>query len=124
MRLTDEERKCCEALLDKLAGSSQKARRARILKQVDAAGPNWTAQQVAAAFGGRVRTVENTRRRCVLEGFELALQGQQRSSAPVLKLLDGEQEAQLIALRLGPQRRATAVGRYGCWRAVWWSWAC
>jgi len=118
VRLTDEERKCCEALLDKLAGSSQQARRARILKQVDADGPNWTAQQVAAAFGGRVRTVENTRRRGVLEGFELALQGQQRSSAPVPKLLDGEQEAQLIALRLGPP---PAGGRYGCWRAAWWS---
>ena len=74
--------------MDKLAGSSQKARRARILRQVDADGPNWTDRQVAVAFRCRIRTVENTRRRCVLEGFEQAL--------------EGRQEAQLIALRLGP----------------------
>ena len=102
VRLTDEERKCCDATVDKLAGSSQKARRARILRQVDADGTNWTDRQVAAAFRCRIRTVENTRRRCVLEGFEQALEGRQRSAPPVPKLLDGEQEAQLIALRLGP----------------------
>ena len=41
------------------------------------------------------------RKRCVLEGFDLALCGKQRSVPPVPKLLDGEQEARLIALRLG-----------------------
>ena len=45
----------------------------------------------------RIKTVENIRQRCVLEGFEHAL-----SSPPTQKLLDGEQEAQIIALRLGP----------------------
>ena len=101
VRLTDEERKCCDATIDQLVGSSQKARRARILRQVDVDGPNWTDRQVAAAFHCRIRTVENTRRRCVLEGFEQALQGRQRSAPAVPKLLDGQQEAQLIALRLG-----------------------
>ena len=110
VRLTDEERERCDATIDKLQGSSQKARRARILRQVDADGPNWTDRQVATAFRCRVRTVENTRRRCVLEGFERALEGQQRSTPPVPKLLDGEQEAQLIALRLGPPPAG-----YGSW---------
>ena len=102
VRLTDEERKICEETIDRLTGSSQKARRARILLQVDASGPAWTDRQVADAFRCRVKTVENVRRRCVLEGFELALCGKQRSGPPVPKLLDGEQEAQVIALRLGP----------------------
>ena len=53
------------------------------------------------AYRCRVKTVENTRRRCVLEGFELALCGRQRSHPPVPKLLNGEQESQVIALRLG-----------------------
>jgi hypothetical protein len=101
VRLSDEERECCDATIDKLVGKSQKARRARILRQVDADGPNWTDRQVAAAFRCRMRTVENTRRNCVLEGFEQALQGRQRSAPAVPKLLDGQQEAQLIALRLG-----------------------
>ena len=102
VRLTDEERTICEETIDRLAGSSQKARRARILLQVDAAGPDWTDRRVADAFPCSVKTVENVRRRCVLEGFELALCGKQRSGPPVPKLLDGEQEAQVIALRLGP----------------------
>ena len=41
VRLTDEERKTCDATIDRLKGSSQKARWARILSQVDADGPNW-----------------------------------------------------------------------------------
>ena len=102
VRLTDEERKLCDETVDKLVGSSQKARRARILRQVDANGPDWTDRQVAEAFRCRIRTVENTRRRCVLEGFERALHGRPRPASAVRKLLDGEQEAQLIALRLGP----------------------
>ena len=102
VRLTDEERKCCDAIIDQLAGSSQKARRARILRQVDAERRNWAERQVATAFHCGIRTVENTRRHCVLEGFEQALLGCQRNAPSVPKLLDGKQESQLIALRLGP----------------------
>ena len=100
VRLTDEERKICAATIARLKGSSQKARRARILLQVDAEGPSWTDRQVATAYRCRTQTVENVRRRCVLEGFDLSLQGRQRSAPPVPKLLDGQQEAQVIALRL------------------------
>lgn len=35
------------------------------------------------------------------KGFEETLQGARRSIPPVEKLLDGEQEARLIAMRLG-----------------------
>lgn len=45
--------------------------------------------------------MENVRQRCVLEGFEAALERKRRVERPVPKLLDGEREAQLIALRLG-----------------------
>lgn len=110
VRLTDEERKLCEDTIDRLKGGSQKARRARILLQVDADGPSWTDRQVAEAFRCRVQTVENVRRRCVLEGFDLALCGKRRSVPPVPKLLDGEQEARVIALRPG-----APPGGYGNW---------
>ena len=102
VRLTEEERKVCDDTIGKLKGSSEKARRARILLKVDVDGPGWTDQQVADAFSCRTKTVENVRRRCVLEGFALALDGKRRESPPVPKLLDGEQEARVIALRLGP----------------------
>ncbi len=39
MRLSEAERKTCQEVIKKLKGSSQKARRARILLQVDADGP-------------------------------------------------------------------------------------
>ncbi len=41
VRLSEAERKTCQEVINKLKGSSQKARRARILLQVDADGPNW-----------------------------------------------------------------------------------
>ncbi len=50
VRLSEAERKTCEEVVKKLKGSSQKARRARILLKVDADGPDWCDQQVAEAF--------------------------------------------------------------------------
>jgi hypothetical protein len=102
VRLTPEERGLCRETIDKLKGTSQKVRRAQILLKTDADGPAWIDQQIAEAFSCRIKTVENIRQRCVLEGFEHALSRKKRQSPPTQKLLDGEQEAQIIALRLGP----------------------
>ena len=101
VRLTPDEREVCRETIRKLNGSSERVRRAQILLQADADGPGWTDQQIADAFSCRTNTVENVRQRCVLEGFERALERKQRASPPVPKLLDGEQEAQVIALRTG-----------------------
>ncbi len=102
VRLTAQEREVCRQTVRKLRGSSEKVRRAQVLLKADADGPAWTDQQIADAFSCRTKTVENIRQRCVLEGFEQALERKQRASPPVPKRLDGEQEAQVIALRLGP----------------------
>ena len=101
VRLTAQEREVCRQTVRKLSGSSEKVRRAQVLLKADADGPSWTDQQIADAFSCRTKTVENIRQRCVLEGFEQALERKRRESPPVPKLLDGEQEAQIIALRLG-----------------------
>ena len=45
--------------------------------------------------------VENIRQRFVLKGFKQALDGKKREHPPTPKLLDGEQEARIIATRLG-----------------------
>ena len=108
VRLTAEERGICRGTIDKLKGTSQKVRRAQILLKTDADGPAWTDQQIAEAFLCRTKTVENIRQRCVLEGFDHALCRKKRQSPPTSKLLDGEQEAQLIALRLGPAPKGYA----------------
>jgi transposase len=100
VRLTDSERATLEQMVRKLKGSSQKVRRANILLKADAAGPAWTDARIAEAYGCRRQTVENLRERLVREGFESAVNGQARKPRP--KVLDGKQEAQLIALRLGP----------------------
>jgi hypothetical protein len=91
----------CAEVVKKLKGTSQKVRRAQILSKADLNGPAWTDEKISAAFGCRTQTIEKVRKRCVLEGFVLALEGHQRTTPPTPPLLDGEAEAKVIALRLG-----------------------
>lgn len=102
VRLSDEERGYLTGIVRKFKGSNQKVRRARILLKADVDGPGWTDQAIADAFGCRRQTVENVRQRLVEDGFETALDGVKRRRPPTPKLLDGEQEAKVIATRLGP----------------------
>jgi hypothetical protein len=108
VRLTDEERCELEQVVKKLKGTSQKVRRAQILLKADADGPNWTDQRIAEAFGCRVQTVEKIRQRLVERGFRETLDGAKREKPPTEKLLNGEQEARVIALRLGPPPKGYA----------------
>ena len=102
VRLTEDERETCRDVIRRLKGSSERVRRAQVLLHADADGPGWTDRAIAAAFSCRVKTVENIRQRCVLEGFDKALERKQRATPPTPKILDGESEARIIALRLGP----------------------
>src|SRR5439155_11027643 len=99
-RLSDLERETLSQLVKKRRVSAQKVRRAQVLLKADADGPNWTDVEIAEAFDSRTRTVEFIRERLVTEGFEIALNGQPKKRVPG-KVLDGEQEAKIIALRLG-----------------------
>ena len=101
VRLTDDERDILRSVVKKLKGSSQKVRRAQMLLKADAEGPNWTDKQIAEAFSCRTKTVENVRQKFVTEGFDVSLNRKKRDTPPRSKLLDGEQEARVIALRLG-----------------------
>ena len=101
VRLSRNEQEVLRAVVKKLAGSSQKVRRAQILLKADVHGPGWTDGRIAEAFGCRVQTVEKLRHRLVTEGFETALHGKPRSTPPRQKVLDGKGEAKVIALRLG-----------------------
>ena len=101
VRLTDAERELLKEVVGKFKGTSQKVRRAQVLLKADADGPGWTDAKIADAFGCRTKTVENIRERFVTEGFDVTLDGQPRTKPPRPKLLDGEQEAKLIAMRLG-----------------------
>lgn len=100
VRLTDAERESLKQVVEKLKGTSQKVRRAQVLLKADADGPGWTDAKIADAFGCRTKTVENIRERFVVRGFEVTLSGETRLEPPRPKLLDGEQEAKVIAMRL------------------------
>ena len=101
VRLTDQERDELHSVVKKLKGPGQKVRRAQILLKADADGPNWTDAQIAEAFSCRTRTVERLRQRFVEQGFEETLHRVERSQPPIAKLLTGDQEARIIATRLG-----------------------
>ncbi len=101
VRLTDAERETLQELVKKKGVAAQKARRARILLKADVNGPGWTDARIAEAFDCATQTVENVRESLVVNGFEIALQGKPKSRVR-RKVLDGAQEARVIALRLGP----------------------
>lgn len=101
VRLTDQERDELREVIRKLKGTSQKVRRAQILLKADADGANWTDQLIAEAFLCRTRSVEKIRQRLVERGFQETLNGTPRARPAVEKLLNGEQEARIIATRLG-----------------------
>lgn len=102
VRLSAEERGLLVEYIKKQKGTSTKVRRAQVLLKADADGPCWTDAEIADAYGCRTKTVENIRERFVTEGFEVTLNGQERKDPPRPMLLDGKQEAKIIALRLGP----------------------
>jgi len=108
VRLTDAERDELRQVVKKLKGTSQKVRRAQILLKADADGPNWTDRRIAEAFCCRVQTVEKIRQRLVERGFQETLNGVKRERPPTEKLLGGEQEARVIAMRLGPPPKGYA----------------
>jgi Homeodomain-like domain len=108
VRLSAEERQLLTEVVKKLKGSSQKVRRAQVLLKADADGPAWADQPIAEAFGCRRQTVENVRQRLVTEGFEATLNGKQPETPSRQPVFDGKQQAQVIALRLGPPPKGFA----------------
>ena len=110
VRLSDEERGQLQEITRNFSGTSQKVRRAQILLKADADGPHWTDEKIADAYSCRTRTVEKIRQRLVEHGFSPTLNGKIREQPATPKSLDGKQEAQIIATRLGSPPKG-----YGSW---------
>jgi hypothetical protein len=108
VRLSKRERELLEETVKKLKGGGQKVRRAQILLKADANGPAWSDRRIVEAFGCRRQTVEGIRQRFVEAGFQETLEGKKREHPPVEKMLDGKQEAEIIAMRLGPPPKGYA----------------
>jgi hypothetical protein len=101
VRLTDAEREMLNDLIKQRRVAAQKVLRSHVLLKADADGPHWTDTEIANAFDCRTHTIENIRERFVTAGFETALHGKPKRRVRG-KVLDGMQEAKIIALRLGP----------------------
>lgn len=99
VRLSAEERKDLESLVNKGRVAARKRRPAEILLKADQGGegPAWNDGKIAEAFHIGRCTVERVRKRLVEEGLEAALNERQKSRHR-RKKIDGENEARLVAL--------------------------
>jgi len=97
--LSAEEREQLAAVVRKGKAAARRRLHAQLLLQADsgAEGPAWTDEQLSAAFAVHPTTVANVRQRCVEEGVEAALQ-RRAPRRQYQRKLDGQQEAQLIAV--------------------------
>jgi transposase len=101
--LTPAEREQLKEIIRKGKQAAAKIRRAHLLLAADEAegGLKMTDEQIKQAYHVSLRTVERLRQRFVEEGFEVALAAKSTGGPQVIKI-DGEVEAHVIALRLGP----------------------
>jgi len=98
VRLTADEREGLQQMVSKGRGAAYKIKHANILLLADADGPGWSDERIAEALSCHPATVANVRGRLVERGLEGALARKKQQYPSRARLLDGEGEAQLIAL--------------------------
>lgn len=96
--LSSEERLTLEGIIIKRKETSEQVKRSYVLLAADTNGCNKTDEEIKALYGVSLRTIERLRERYVLEGLDIALNGKPRTIFQE-KILDGQVEAHLIALR-------------------------
>jgi len=103
VKLDKEERRQLSELVKKEKVAAKKRTHAQVLLLADCGrnGSAWKDEAIAEACRVTVRTVENIRKRLVLEGADAALNRKPQSRPSRQKILDGEKEAKVIALCCG-----------------------
>jgi len=103
VELTSEERKELSELVSKGKAAARKITHARVLLQANESenGPAWTDKQISGAFGIHINTIHSIRRRFVEQGLQAALERKKQDTPSRKRIVDGEVEAHLIALRCG-----------------------
>ena len=101
VELTSEERKELSELVSKGKAAARKITHARVLLQADESknGSVWTDNQISEAFGIHTNTIHGIRRRFVEQGLQAALDRKKQERPSRKRIVDGEVEARLIALR-------------------------
>ena len=93
--LSEEERNQLQRLV---RSGKDSARRIRYAQGLLKANVGWIDEKIAEAFDMSTNTVGRLRQRFVQEGLEVALGSRSHRPRPYARKLDGEREAQLIAL--------------------------
>jgi hypothetical protein len=109
VELTVAEREQLEGILRERRASRFRQTRARVFLKADEGidGPGWTDAKICEAFDLSPATVLRARKQLVEEGLEAAL-ARKSSPRPEKRVLDGAQEARLIALACGPPSKGHA----------------
>ena len=112
IRLSAEERQNLTDLVRKGKVAAYRRTHAQILLFTDEGelGPGLQDKEAARRVGVNHRTVSRLRQRCVERGLEAALERAPRCRERA-RVLDGDGEAQVIALMCGAPRRVSPVGR-------------
>ena len=103
VELTSAEQKELAQLVSKGKATARKITHARILLQANESqdGPAWTDEQISEAFGIHANTIHGIRRRFVEHGLQAALERKKQDRPSRKRVVDGDVEAHLIALRCG-----------------------
>lgn len=100
IKLNKEQRGYLEKLIKTGQEKAWTIQHAHILLKADSGpyGPRWSDRQIHEAFGVAESTVLRVRRRFQDFGLEHALKRSPQPARPDKRKLDGEQEAQMVAL--------------------------
>ncbi len=103
VELTSAEQKELAQLVSKGKAAARKITHAWILLQANESqdGPAWTDEQISEAFGIHTNTIHGIRRRFVEHGLQAALERKKQDSPSRKRVVNGDVEAHLIALRCG-----------------------
>ena len=103
VELTSEEQEELAQLVSKGKAAARKITHGRILLQANESkdGPAWTDKQISQAFGVHTNTIHVIRRRFVEHGLQAALERKKQDHLSRKRVVDGDVEAHLIALRCG-----------------------
>lgn len=110
VKLDKDERKELSQMVKQEKIAAKKRTHAQVLLLADCGkrGPAWKDAAIAEACQVTVQTVENIRKRLVLEGLAAALNRKKQVRPSRQKILDGEREAKVVATCCGsaPSGRA------------------
>jgi len=104
VKLTAEERKRLDVLIQKGKAAARQLLKARILLKADAstAGEAWSDSRIAAALDTSIDTIACTRQRLVEGGLDAALTRKHSPNSARRRIFDGAAEAKLMALACSP----------------------